>query len=576
MPEAASGRVVVIDDEEAIRATVVAVLESAGVDARGFDSAAAALDEDDTYRAAVALIDYRLPDMSGLELALALTDKNPDVRVLLMTGHASMESAIESVGRVDEYLVKPVPPPTLIRSVRNALERFALAADNRSLVERLQRLTSYQALYDQLTGLPNRVLLTDRLHEVLGTTRHRHQTVALLFVDLDGFKLINESLGHSVGDQLLSLVAERIGAGADESQTVARFGGDKFVVVRSDMASVEDAPVAAAQLLEQLSHPFSVGNVAHRLSACVGVAVAATGDGTTPDDLIRNADTAMYRAKAQGRGQWVVYDPGMRDQVMERFDLERGLRQAIDADQLALAYQPIVELATGQLVGAEALLRWQRPGEGTVMPTEFLPVADAAGMTPALGDWVIERALDDLGAWRDAASLPSGFRLWVNAFPHQAADRSLPGHLARGLAARGLAADTIGIEIIEEALADLGETIAVLQALRDMGVAVTLDDFGAGHSNLAWLQDLPITALKIDRRFVNELDLGVGGKGALIVEGLIALGRALGLALLGEGVERQAQADLLTSLGCDWAQGYHFGRPGPAEHLWDAVRTATP
>jgi diguanylate cyclase (GGDEF)-like protein len=562
--------VVVVDDEEAVRSTVVALLERAGIGARGFASGADADADDDTHRAAVALIDYRLPDISGLELAVALGDKNPDVRVLLMTGHASMESAIESVGRVDEYLVKPVQPPALIRSVRNALERHALAAENRNLVERLQRLTSYQALYDPLTGLPNRVLLTDHLHEALGQVRGG-DTVALLFVDLDGFKLVNDTLGHSTGDQLPSQVGERLNDAVDTGDMVARFGGDKFVVVRARPDAAAGAEAAARRVLERLSQPFGVGGVEHHLSASVGVAVAQPGDGTSPDDLVRNADTAMYRAKAEGRGRCVAYHAGMRDQVLARVDIERGLRQAIETDRLHLAYQPIVELASGRLVGAEALLRWTRPDHGLVLPGDFLAVADEAGLTPALGEWVVERALDDLATFASSRPVPEGFRLWVNAFPHQTADRTLPGRLAAGLTRRGLPAALLGVEIIEEALADLGETIAVLTDLRYMGVAATLDDFGAGHSNLAWLQDLPITALKMDRRFVNELDLAVGGKGALIVQGLIALGKALGLVLLGEGVERPAQAELLRSLGCDWAQGYHFGRPADAAHLWDVA-----
>lgn len=565
-----SGRVVVIDDEEAVRATVVALLEVEGMAARGFGTGADALSDDDTHRAAVAVIDYRLPDMSGLELAEELTAKNPDLRVLLMTGHASMQSAIDSVGRVDEYLVKPVQPPTLIRSVRNALERHALAAENRNLVERLQRLTSYQALYDQLTGLPNRVLLTDHLQDLLGPVHHGTR-VSLLFVDLDGFKLVNDSLGHTVGDQLLRQVAERIEEGRGPSETVARFGGDKFVVVRAETSSVEDATAAAQQLLDRLAEPFSVGGVEHRVAASIGVAVAVAGDGTSPEDLVRNADTAMYRAKSQGRAQWVLYDAGMRHEVLQRYDVERGLREALEGGQLQLAYQPIVALQTGHLVGAEALLRWARPGQGTLLPTDFLPVAEEAGLTPAIGVWVVEQALDDLAWWQAAGVLPPDFRLWVNAFPHQVADRQLPEQLAAGLARRGLSAGSLGLEIIEEALADIGETIGVLGALRRMGLAITLDDFGAGHSNLAWLQDLPITGLKIDRRFVNELDLAADGKGALIVRGLIALGDALGLVLLGEGVERPKQAELLTTMGCAWAQGYYFGHPAAADQFWQSA-----
>jgi EAL domain-containing protein (putative c-di-GMP-specific phosphodiesterase class I) len=218
-------------------------------------------------------------------------------------------------------------------------------------------------------------------------------------------------------------------------------------------------------------------------------------------------------------------------------------------------------------VAAEALIRWNRPGLGIVPPGDFLPVADEAGLSPAIGAWVLERALDDLAAWQKAGILVERFRLWINAFPHQVADTALPLQVASGLSHRGLAADMFGLEIIEEALVDIGTTIDVLTALRRIGVAISLDDFGAGHSNLAWLQDLPITGLKIDRRFINGLDTG-DGKGELIVRGLIGLGDALGLELLGEGVERPAQASLLAQMGCRLAQGYHFGHPGTADELW--------
>jgi predicted signal transduction protein with EAL and GGDEF domain len=371
------------------------------------------------------------------------------------------------------------------------------------------------------------------------------------------------------------MVAERISDAVDEADTVARFGGDKFVVVRSGSPLPEEVSAMAAHVLERLSQPFVVGGAAHHVTASIGAAVAQPGDGTSPDDLVRNADTAMYRAKAEGRARCVVYDAGMRDRVVARVDMERDLRRAIETDQLELVYQPIVELDGGRLVGAEALLRFNRPDQGVILPGDFLPVAEEAGLTRALGDWVVTRALDDLSVLAASARLPDGFRLWVNAFPHQTADRSLPETLADGLARRGLPPDLLGLEIVEEALADLSETIAVLTDLRSMGIAATLDDFGAGHSNLAWLQDLPITALKIDRRFVTELDLMAGGKGALIVQGLIALGKALGLVLLGEGVERPAQAELLRRLGCDWAQGYHFGRPARRDQLCQPMSTGT-
>jgi diguanylate cyclase (GGDEF)-like protein len=563
----AAGRVLVVDDEEAVRTTVVALLATAGIAASGCDCGEAALRAIGTQRTAVALVDYHLPDMSGLELAATLTERDRELRVILMTGFASIESAIESVGRVDEYLVKPVQPPMLVHAVRNALERNALMAENRSLIERLQRLSSHQALHDPLTGLPNRMLLTDHLYEALSaisSTSH----VAVFFVDIDGFKVINESQGHSAGDHLLRQVAERINHSSALGEMAARFGSDKFVVVNPVVGSVEDACGAAQQLLERFKDPFSVGGASHRVNASIGVAVASPGDGTGPDELLRNADTAMYAAKGRGRAQWALYESDMRERAVARYDVEHGLREALEEGQLTLAYQPIVDLATGAMVGAEALLRWERPGVGTVLPGVFLPVAEECGLGPALGTWVLEAALDDLAAWHASGVLNDGFRLWINAFPHQVADPALPDQLALGLGRRGLSAELVGLEIIEEALADIGTTIQVLTALRRMGVSIGLDDFGAGHSNLAWLQDLPITGLKIDRRFVNELDMGSDGKGELIVRGLIGLGTALGLELVGEGVERSAQAELLAGMGCGRAQGFHFGVPGPAEQLW--------
>lgn len=566
-----AGRVIVVDDEEGIRTTVLAILESVNLSATGFGTAGDAVAAAAVLRPALALIDYHLPDMSGLDLAIALKEIDPEMRVILITGHASMESAIESVGKVDEYLVKPVQPPTLIRSVLNAIERYSLQAENRNLVERLQRLTSYQALYDPLTSLPNRVLLTDRLHEALSGVAGLRQWTAVYFIDIDGFKVINDSLGHAAGDQLLRQVAERLSDGLTGTQTVARFGGDKFVLVHPDITTAEEPSAKAEELLHAFDEPFVAGETFHRVSASIGVALAGGSEETNPDVLVRNADIAMYDAKAQGRARWRLYDASMRDRVVERLDIERGVREAMDAGHLGLVYQPIIELATGRVVGAEALLRWYRPGHGTVSPGRFLPVAEEAGLGPGIGRWVIEHALSELAAWHRAGLATGSFRLWLNVSPYQMADPELPSVVSDGLRHHGLPASMLGLEVIEDALSDVGVTTAVLTALRRLGVSLNLDDFGAGHSNLAWLQELPITGLKIDRRFINELDLGTDHKGALIVRGLIQLGHALGLTLLGEGVEREAQARLLGELGCELAQGFYFRHPVPSAELFEAL-----
>ncbi len=560
-------RVMVVDDDDAVRATVTAILEASGIAATGHATGADALADDGPRRAAVALVDYRLPDTSGLELASALKEADPEIRVLLMTGHASMESAIESVGRVDEYLIKPVQPQALLQSVRNALSRHTLAVENQNLVDRLQRLTNYQALYDPLTRLPNRMLLTDRLHEAL-TAEGSGGRVAVLFVDLDGFKLVNDSLGHRVGDQILRSVAERLDVGRFPEQTAARFGGDEFVLVCPGTETEADALAKAEQVLAALREPLGVAGIAHWVDASVGVVLAPTDGAAAPDLLVQDAETAMYAAKAQGRGLCLLYEETMRDRVIQRYDVERGVREAYEAGHLGLVYQPIIDLATAEVVGAEALLRWYRPGAGTVLPGDFLPVAEDAGLGLAIGRFVIERALDELAGWRARGLVDDSFRLWINASPQQMADPALPGIVADALARHQLPGSMVGLEVVEEALADIGATVEVLTELRALGLSINLDDFGAGHSNLAWLQELPITGLKIDRRFVSGLDVDSDQRGPLIVRGLIDLGHALGLKLLGEGVERPDQARLLTELGCDQAQGYHFGYPVSAEELW--------
>jgi EAL domain-containing protein (putative c-di-GMP-specific phosphodiesterase class I) len=259
----------------------------------------------------------------------------------------------------------------------------------------------------------------------------------------------------------------------------------------------------------------------------------------------------------------------MRDRVLERFEVERGLRAGMESGDLSLAYQPMVDLQTGAVVGAEALLRWHRAGYGTVLPGGFLNIAEESGLIVPIGRWVLEEALTDLALWCHEHTVPPDFRLWVNVSPHQLANPHFADLVRDVMDDHGLPGSLLGVEIIEEALRDVGATAKVLYGLREIGVAVNLDDFGAGHSNLSWLQELPITGLKIDRRFIANLDRLGDDRGPAIVGGLIGLGRALGLSVVGEGVETEAQADALRRMGCEHAQGYFFGYPGPSTHLWD-------
>jgi len=568
--------VLVVDDDESMRQSLIDVLATAGIRALGCGRTDDALELQSLHRPAVVVVDYRLPDGSGIDLAVALKERDPEVPVLLLTGHASLDSAIAAVGQLDAYLMKPVAPQTFLKTTQNALARRGLVVENRSLVKRLQRLNAYQALYDPLTGLPNRALLDDRLGQALATARRAGNIVAVLFVDLDTFKVVNDLFGHHVGDQLLRQMAERLAAARRSSDTVARFGGDEFVVVCPDVKTSAAACRIAEHLLSELAAPAEVEGLEHRLTASVGIALSGPGmAGQSSETLLRNADTAMYRAKEEGGAGWELFDDAMRDRVLERFEVERGLRTGIDAGSLALAYQPLVDLATGAVVGAEALLRWHREGYGTMLPGSFLSVAEESGLIVQIGRWALENALSELESARAQGCIPEPFRMWVNVSPHQLANPHFAETVAELMETHGVPASMLGIEMIEEALRDARATEIVLRGLQELGVSVNLDDFGAGHSNLSWLQDLPISGLKIDRRFVASLDVPDGARGIAIVEGLLGLGHALGLSVVGEGVETPAQARALREMGCELAQGYHFAYPGTPEQLWASVGTST-
>jgi diguanylate cyclase (GGDEF)-like protein len=564
-----AGTVLVVDDDENVRQSLIDVMATAGIKGVGAAGRAEALAAQLRSEPSVVVVDYRLPDCSGIDLARELKEHDPEVPVLLLTGYASLDTAVAAVGQLDAYLIKPVAPHLFLQTIRNALARRGLVDENRSLVERLQRLNAYQALYDPLTGLPNRALLDDRLSQALAAARRTGSSLAVLFVDLDRFKLVNDLFGHHVGDQLLREMADRLATARRRSDTVARFGGDEFVVVCPDVGTSASACRIAEHLLNELARPATVEGVEHRLTASIGITLTGPGAvSQSPETLLRNADTAMYRAKEGGRADWELFDETMRDRVVERFEVERGLRAGMESGDLVLAYQPIVDLASGAVVGAEALMRWHRAGHGTILPVAFLPVAEESGLIAPIGRWVFDSALSELSAWERAGLVPREFRLWINVSPHQLADPAFAQEVGDMLMRYDVPSSMLGVEVVEDALRDVGATTKVLRELRELGVSVNLDDFGAGYSNLSWLQELPITGIKIDRRFVATLDVAGEVRGAAIVQGLISLGHALGLLVVAEGIETPAQAVELTAMGCELGQGYHFAYPGSSRQLW--------
>jgi diguanylate cyclase (GGDEF)-like protein len=568
--------VLLVDDDVEMHDTLVEVLRMDGIETISAGRIEDARTLVSIHTPAVVVVDYQLPDGTGMDLAQEVKAHDPEIPVLLLTGYATLDTAIAAVGQLDAYLIKPVAPRQFQKSVADALTRRRLFKQNRELVDRLKRINAYQAMYDPLTGLLNRALLDDRLEQSLALSHRTGRSVALYFLDLDRFKVVNDLFGHQVGDRVLQEVALRLNASCRKTDSVARFGGDEFVVICPDVRGSNEACAIAQHLLDTFQKPIDVDGTDYGISASVGIAMTVPGFRRhSAETLLRNADTAMYRAKEGGRGRWELFDDEMRARVRDRFEIERELPIAMASDALLLLYQVIVDPLSEDVVAAEALLRWDRPGHGRVLPEKFLPVAEDCGLMTPIGTWVLEQATADLAQWREEGRLSGPFRLWVNVSPQQLADPGFPALVVEVLTRHGLPPELLGFEILEEALLDVGVAEVVMRSLRDLGVCLSLDDFGAGYSNFSWLQDLPITGIKIDRRFVSMLDSG-DSRSAAIVKGLVNLGHSLNLSVVAEGVETSEQAGALQAIGCESVQGYFYGYPVPSDLLWNTVDTVPP
>ncbi|WP_236783678.1 EAL domain-containing protein [Azospirillum humicireducens] len=442
--------------------------------------------------------------------------------------------------------------------------KFVLAfAEDIGEKRRAEQHIQYLAHFDALTGLPNRVLLFDRIAQALREARREGSKVAVLFIDLDRFKVINDSLGHSFGDEVLRSVARRLQAGLRESDTVGRLGGDEFLIVLRRVTEPEDAARVAEKVVAHLASPFTVGGQNFVVTPSIGISLYPD-DADDPEGLIRCADIAMYHAKEQGRNgfRFVTREMGARSR--ERMDLEGSLRKAIREGQLFLVYQPQVDTLTGRIVGLEALIRWRHPEEGLIMPGRFLPVAEETGLVLAMGDWVLFEACSQIRRWRSRFDL--SIPVAVNVSGAQFRDGQLPAKVARALDANGLSGPELEVEVTESTLIDDVESAAAtLGALKQRGVLIALDDFGTGYSSLSYLHRLPIDKLKIDRSFIH--DLSTGASDVSVPRAIVGLGRSLGLSVIAEGVETQEQLQLLRDLSCESYQGFLFSRPVPAEEV---------
>lgn len=419
------------------------------------------------------------------------------------------------------------------------------------------RLTR-QANEDSLTGLANRTRALDHLRA--GLRAERHEGVAVLFLDLDRFKDVNDTWGHTVGDRMLVAVGERLATQLRPGDLLARFGGDEYVVVATPITTPQAAVSLAARLIAELSDEVDLGVCALDTSASVGIVHIGAGEAADPEDVLRDADTAMYRAKDGGGNGIILFDASMRADVATRVDLEAGLRHAVERAELRLHYQPVVDLSTDTLVGFEALVRWERPGHGLVPPLDFIPVAEATGAIVGIGAWVLEEACRQLSEWDAALGLDRDLTVAVNLSARQLRDEGVTEIVTSALAANGIAGCRLVVEITESVmLDDVAGAHEALSALRTLGVHLAADDFGTGYSSLSYLKQYPIDQVKIDRSFVAGLGSDPDDEG--IVAAILAMASALNLVVVAEGIETTVQRQRLAQLGCEHAQGYLFARP---------------
>jgi diguanylate cyclase (GGDEF)-like protein len=417
----------------------------------------------------------------------------------------------------------------------------------------------YMAHHDALTDLANRVLLNERLEQALGSRIHREHMVAIHHLDLDQFKAVNDTFGHAAGDKLLRAVADRLRGLVRETDTVARMGGDEFVIVQAPITDPAQATSLAQDVIRLIGEPFDIDGHQSVIGTSIGIAVGP-GDGLTPDRLLRNADLALYRAKGDGRGMFRFFEPAMDLQMQTRRTMEQDLRRALPAGEFELYYQPVVNLASNEISGFEALIRWNHPTQGIIAPAKFIPLAEEIGFNVPMGEWVIRQACTTAAQW------PKHLHVAVNISAAQFRSPSLTQHIVGALAASGLLPSRLEIEITETVLLQSRETtLEILHQLRTLGIRIAMDDFGTGYSSLTYLQCFPFDKIKIDRSFVKDITENTSSLN--IVRAVAALASGMGMTTTAEGVETREQLDSITSEGCTEMQGFLFSKPLPAKEI---------
>ncbi len=511
----------------------------------------------------VVLLDLHLPDGSGLQCLDSIQAVDNEIPIVVLSGQDDEEFAVSILNKgAQDYLVKwEGQGRTILRSIRYAIER-----------KKSDLRLSYLAQYDPLTGIPNRQFFNDQLTRATARARRDGRKVTLLFLDLDEFKVVNDTLGHDTGDRLLKEVADRIRRTVRTGDVVARLGGDEFAVLLEGLSGPREVEAVATGLLDIVSRPYHIAERQLTITTSIGITMYPNDNADT-QMLLKNADIAMYRAKDLGKNTYQFYSADMSARAFERLTLESSLRHAIERNEFRLYYQPQIDTASGAILGVEALLRWQHPDFGLVAPAEFIPLLEETGLIVPAGDWVLHTACEQLRAWH-VAGWPR-LRMAVNLSPRQFQATGLAETVKRGLFTLGCDPGLLELELTESVLLrHTAATLETLEALHALGVRMAIDDFGTGYSSLSYLRRYSIDTLKIDRSFVHDVP-GDADDSAL-ASAIIVLAQSLKLDVIAEGVETEAQRDFLRERGCHQMQGYLFSRPLPAGDITPLLEKAGP
>lgn len=547
-------------------------IDTASQGKEGVDKIREAVENGAPY--SLAFVDIRMPPgWDGIETIKHIWEVNKDIQIVICTAYSdySWEDTIRELGQNDNLLILKKPFDfTSVRQLACALTRkWKLMQEARTYTHSLEATVKkrtqklhYLATHDELTQLPNRVLLHDKINEAISEAEKHKSTFSVLFFDLDRFKLINDSLSHAAGDELLRTVAERLGSRLRTSDTLARIGGDEFVMIINHIGSSSDVGKLANELLETVRQPLEIDGHSLITTSSVGIS-NYPADGKDIDILIRNADAAMYYSKKMGGDRFQFYKSIMNEDSLKKLQMESELRQATIDNQFFLCYQPQYAVQENSLVAVEALIRWQHPKKGVVLPVDFIPLAEEIGLIVPIGEWVLRQACKQNKLWQQSGLPP--IRVAVNVTTQQLRDISFVDTVSDILKETNLSPEYLELELSENSIINNPTAVSVIQSLKDIGVKIAVDDFGTGYSSLNYIRNLPLDRIKIDRSFISNIKLNHGDE--VIIQAIIAMAKGLKLEVMAEGVENKKQLNFLKAENCKEIQGFYFSQPLLANEL---------